>query len=112
MSRCLLHSEKEERREIVAEFLIQRGPGGREAAGADQRRGPGLSGPAAGGREADPGAWPHLRVITCHMSVMSIMLTRLGGVISKDGDNEKCEDKWRHNDVCMENPDRNYGSSG
>ena len=44
--------------------------------------------------------------------MMSIMLTRLGGVISKDGDNKKCEDKWRHNEVCMENPDRNYGSSG
>ena len=43
---------------------------------------------------------------------MIIMLTRLGGVISMDGDNEKCEDKWRHNDVCMENPDRNCGFSG
>ena len=44
--------------------------------------------------------------------MMSIMLTRLSGVISKDGDNKKCEDKGRHNEVCMENPDRNYGSSG
>ena len=34
--------------------------------------------------------------------LIMIMLTRLGGVISKDGDNEKGEDKWRHNDVCME----------
>ena len=86
MSHCLLHSEKEERREVVAEHLIQRGSEGREAAGADQRRGPGQTGPAAGGREVDPGplpaereedlggagAWPHLTVTTCHMSVSVI----------------------------------------
>ena len=88
LSRCLLHSEKEERREVVADRLIQREPGGREAAGAHQGRGPGHPGQAAGGREADPGprpagrarrdpggagAWHHLRVVTCQ-SQMSVIL--------------------------------------
>ena len=33
------------------------------------------------------------------VTMLMVMLTRLCGVISEDGDNEEGEDKWRHGDM-------------
>ena len=41
-----------------------------------------------------------------------MMLTRLGGVISEDGDHEEGEDKWRHGDMLLSTQTGTDGQTG